>query len=123
MNNITIQKLVDEVIRFRDERNWKKFHNPKDVTIAMQLEVAEIFEHLKWKTNKEFREYLKRYRKEVTEEVMDVLYHVLLLIDSFKINVDKEFFAKMVKNRKKYPAEIYKGKHSFQVQIEKKNKI
>ena len=116
MNNVSIKKLIDSVIQFRDDRDWKKFHNVKDVTIAMQLEVAEVFEHLKWKSNEQFGEYLKKHKKEVNEEVMDVLYHVLLLIHEFKIDVDKEFFAKMKKNEKKYPVKIYKGKNSFQVE-------
>lgn len=115
MNNTTIKKLVESVVKFRDDRDWKKFHNPKDLAIAMQLEVAEIFDHLKWQTNEEFSEYFKKHKREVKEEVIDVLYHVLLFIHEFNIDLDKDFFAKMKKNEKKYPISLYKGKNSFQV--------
>lgn len=116
MNNISIKKLIDAIVKFRDDRNWKQFHNAKDIAIAAQLELAEVFEHLKWKTEEEFKQYYKTHKKEVSEEVMDVLYNVLLLAHELEINIDTEFFAKMKKNEKKYPVKLFKGKRGFEVQ-------
>lgn len=101
----TIADLQKRVRDFRDARGWKKFHRPKDLAISLTLETAEFLEHFKWKTDSEMRSYLKSAKgKEVAEELSDVLHNVLLIAEEFKIDLEREFEAKMKKNEKKYPA-------------------
>lgn len=111
MNKKTIQQLMDLVVEFRKERDWEKLTTLKNSAIAISLEAAEVLEHFKWKTDKEITTYVKKYKKEIEEEMMDVLFNVLLLADQLGTNVDTIFFEKMEKNKKKYPVVKVKGKN------------
>jgi len=58
-----IKDLTKKIIEFRDKRDWKKFHNPKDVALSLVLEAGEVMEHFKWKSNEEIEEYIKTDKK------------------------------------------------------------
>lgn len=107
-----IKELQDIVVKFRDDRDWKQFHKPKDSALSLILEAAELLEHFQWKNEKEVREYTKTNKKEISEELADVLFWVLLLSHDLKIDIIKEFKEKMRINSKKYPIEKSKSKHT-----------
>lgn len=107
-----IQKLIKKVIDFRNARNWKQFHNPKDSALSLALEAAEVMEHFQWKNEKEMRTYLKENKEAVAEELADVLYWVLLMSYDFGVDIVEVFEKKMKKNEKKYPLKKSKGKHN-----------
>lgn len=111
MNKVTIQKLIDAVVAFREERGWTGTANPKNIAIATSIEAAELLEHFKWKTDREIEEYITKHKKEIEEEVADVLFNTLLMVDKLGIDMDTVFFEKMKKNNKKYPVEKVKGKN------------
>jgi NTP pyrophosphatase (non-canonical NTP hydrolase) len=111
------KELQKRVIAFRDARNWKQFHNPKDCAISLNLEAAELLEHFQWKTEEEFKEYLKKAKGEIGDELMDVLYWVLLLSHDLDIDIPKAFNRKMAKNNKKYPVKKASGNHSKYTQL------
>ena len=111
MNKKTIQELIDAVVKFREERNWQKSANPKNIAIATSIEVAELLEHFKWKTEKEIEGYVVKHKKAIEEEVADVLFNALLMVDRLGMDMDKVFFEKMKKNNKKYPVAKVKGKN------------
>lgn len=112
-NNVTVQKLIDEIVKFRDERNWQQFTTLKDSAIAVSLEAAELLDHFKWKTDKDVRAYVEEHKSEIEDEAMDVLFNVLLLVEKLGTNIDEKFFEKMKKNEKKYPVAKYIGKKSW----------
>lgn len=107
----SLEELQKKVIEFRDERNWKQFHNPKDLALSLVLEATELLEHFQWKSNTEIEQHLKDKRVEVSEEVMDVLYWVLLFAYDQGIDIEKEFNRKMAQNEQKYPVSKAKGSH------------
>ena len=107
-----LKKLIDEVVSFRDERDWKQFHNPKDCAISLALEAAEVLEHFQWKTKEEIDEYLKESKGEVADELADVLYWVLLMSNDLDIDIYESFLKKLKDNGKKYPIDKAKGSHS-----------
>lgn len=107
-----IKKLTKKIINFRDKRDWKQFHNPKDIAISLVLEATEVLEHFQWKTQEEIEEYLKSHKNDVSEELADVLYWVLLMCGDLKIDIKEALENKMRKNEKKYPAEKARGKHT-----------
>lgn len=107
-----IKKLTQLVIKFRDERDWKQFHGPKDLAIGLMLEVGELAEHFQWKNRQEIKTYLKKHKNDVAEEVADVLYWILIISHDLKIDLKKSFEQKMIKNTKKYPVSKSKGKHT-----------
>jgi len=106
-----IKQLTAMILKFRDERDWKQFHNPKDLAIGLALEAAEVLEHFHWKSKEEMEEYVKTHKEEIGEELSDVLYYVLNLSDDLGIDIVDAFKKKMVKNELKYPVAKAKGRH------------
>lgn len=107
-----INSLIKRILKFRDERDWKQFHNPKDVAISLVLEASEVMEHFQWKSEKEMAEYISTNKAEIGEELADVLYWVLLMSYDLDINVFDALDKKITKNESKYPVEKAKGKHT-----------
>lgn len=107
-----IQRLTEIITKFRDAREWKQFHNPKDVALSLVLEATEVMEHFQWKNPKEIEEHIKKYKKEIGEELADVLYWVLLISHDMNIDIKKSLENKLVVANKKYPVEKARGKHT-----------
>ncbi len=103
--------LTKSVLDFRDKRDWKQFHNPKDSAIALVSESVEVLDELKWKKPEEIDEYLKNKKSKIGDELCDVLFWVLLMMHDLNIDIVKQFQSKMDENNKKYPVEKVKGKH------------
>ena len=104
-----LQKLI---VTFRDERDWKQFHNPKDLAISLVLEASELMEHFQWKNESEIKQHLADHKNEVSEELADVLYWVLLIANDLEIPLESALKSKMIKNAEKYPVHKAKGKHT-----------
>lgn len=107
-----IKELIKIITKFRDARNWKQFHNPKDMSLSLVLEAAELMEHFQWKNSEEMRKYVKDHKNEIGEELADVLYWVLLISHDLKIDIKEALEKKLVTQEKKYPVEKAKGKHT-----------
>jgi len=107
-----IKDLIKRILSFRDARDWKQFHNPKDVALSLVLEATEVMEHFQWKNKEEIEKYIKTNKTEIGEELADVLYWVLLMSHDLKIDILGALESKILKNEKKYPAEKAKGKHT-----------
>lgn len=101
--------LQKRVVAFRDERNWKQFHDPKDMALSLVLEAAELLEQFQWKNAEEFQVHFKENATDVKDELMDVLYWVLLIAHDLDVDIPKEFERKMKKNSTKYPTKIASG--------------
>ena len=106
-----IQELTKKIIEFRDKRDWKQFHNPKDVALSLVLEAGEVMEHFQWKDKQEINKYIRTNKFEIGEEIADVLYWVLLMSHDLKIDVLDALDKKIRKNEKKYTIEKSKGNH------------
>lgn len=104
--------LQQRVVGFRDDRDWKQFHNPKDTAISMALEAAEFLEHFQWKNPEEIKKHVKENHNDVSDELADVLYWVLLIAHDLDVDLDNAFEEKMKKNEAKYPVDKAKGKHT-----------
>jgi len=107
-----IRKLTKLIDKFRNERDWKQFHNAKDMALSLVLEAAEVMEHFQWKNAKEMVEHLRARKVEVADELADVLYWVLLMSHDFKIDIGKALKEKLKKQAKKYPVHKAKGRHT-----------
>ena len=107
-----VKDLTKRIIAFRDARNWKQFHNPKDVALSLVLEAGEVMEHFQWKSKEEMEKYVIEAKDKIGEELADVLYWVLLLSHDLDIDVLEAVEKKMKINETKYPVEKAKGKHT-----------
>ena len=93
---------IARILQFRDDRNWKQFHTPKDLAISLNLEAAELLELYQWSgTDLECREKLPQIR----EELADVLAYCVNLADAYQLDLDEIINAKFDKNEAKYPAD------------------
>ena len=96
------KETFDLVTNFRDERDWKQFHNPKDLAISINLEASELLEILLWSGDDLIcAEKLDR----IKEELADTVNYCILLADACNINLDSAIKEKVVKNAVKYPVE------------------
>lgn len=110
--------LQKKVIDFRDARSWKQFHNPKDLAISLVLEATELLEHFQWKSPEEIKKHLKEKNEDVSEELADVLYWVLLMAHDLEIDLNQVILDKLAKNDKKYPIEKSKGNHKKYTELD-----
>lgn len=95
-------KTIARVIKFRDDRNWRQFHNPKDLALSLTLEAAELLELYQWSgTDLECRDKLPKVR----EELADVLSYCVSLADVYGLDLDEIMNEKIDKNEQKYPVE------------------
>lgn len=93
---------IARVIKFRDDRNWRQFHNPKDLALSLNLEAAELLELYQWSgTDLECRDKLPQVR----EELADVLSYCISLADVYDLDLDEILNEKVTKNEQKYPVE------------------
>jgi NTP pyrophosphatase (non-canonical NTP hydrolase) len=105
----TIESLTSLVLEFRAERDWKQFHNPKDMALSLVLEASELLELTQWKNGNALEEFLAKNSERVGEELSDVLGWVLLLANDQGINLAQAFRRKIELNKAKYPVEKSKG--------------
>ena len=106
-----IRRITDKIIKFRDERDWKQFHNHKDMALSLVLEAAEVLEHFQWKSQNEVEEHGASCKNEIAEELADVAMYLFELADNLGINLSEAIENKLEKNAKKYPVEKARGKH------------
>ncbi len=107
-----LTKIVDEVVQFRDRRDWRKFHSPRNLATAMGIEVAELQELLLWKSEEEVEAFLAKEtnKKEFAKEIADILIFTLLLCHQTGIDPIKAMRIKLNENAEKYPVDLSKGK-------------
>lgn len=116
---VDIEQLIERIRAFRDERDWKQFHNPKDMAISLNLEAAELLEHFQWKNEEELEAYVREKKHEISEELADVLYWLLLIANDCDIDLAEAFEKKMKRNEEKYPIEKAKGRSAKYTTYEK----
>jgi NTP pyrophosphatase (non-canonical NTP hydrolase) len=98
-----LQEIISQLARFRDDREWSQFHNPKDLAIALNIEVGELLELYLWKTPDQAD------IQKVKEELADVFSFAFLLAEKYGFDVKKIVEEKISKNALKYPVEKSKG--------------
>lgn len=96
------QETIDQVLKFRDDRNWRQFHNPKDLAISISLEASELLEIFQWSAEDvRCEDKMDRIR----EELADVLNYCILMADACGLDLDEIIQAKVRKNAEKYPVD------------------
>lgn len=110
-SKMKIQELKEKVKKFCEERDWDQYHSPKELTIGLVTESAELLDIFRFKSEKQIEEMLKNYeqREKITEEIADIFYFLLRLAQKYDIDLSSELNKKMAKNAEKYPIEKSKG--------------
>lgn len=104
-----IKELLKEINQFRDERNWRQFHNEKDLSLSISLEAAELLELFQWKSPEEV---VDTKQERLAEELADVLIYSYMLADNLDFDISEIIRKKLVKNAEKYPLDKSKGNNT-----------
>ena len=105
------QETMNEVLKFRDDRDWKQFHNPKDLAISISLEAAELLEVLQWSAEDVTCE---NKMDKIKEELADVVNYCILMADACGLDLDQIVREKIKRNNEKYPVEkAYGSKEKY----------
>jgi dCTP diphosphatase len=109
----TVADLKEAMRRFVAERAWEPFHSPKNLTMGLAVEAAELMEHFLWVDNETSREVVHdpAQLSEVAGEMADVACYLLALSHTLGIDLSEAIVAKLAKNAAKYPAEKYRGRY------------
>ena len=109
----TIAELRELVARFVAERDWQQFHSPKNLSMSLAIEVAELMEHFQWIDIADSRLAADDPAKlaAIREELADVLCYALALANELNLDLSDAVRDKMVKNAEKYPAEKSRGRY------------
>jgi len=96
-----MDEVIDKLLKFQEQRDWKKFHTPENLAKSISIESAELLEHFQW--GKEYDS------SEVADELSDVLIYCIYMADAMDFDIDEIILNKMAKNAVKYPVEKSKG--------------
>ena len=109
-NQISIEELKSTVEKFVNERDWEKFHSPKNLSMSISIEASELMELFQWLTFKESKEKMKegKLRKNAIDEIADVMIYAISFCNRNNIDISDAIVQKMKKNEKKYPANEFK---------------
>jgi dCTP diphosphatase len=110
----TLATLKDAVRQFAAEREWEPFHSPKNLSMGLAVEAAELMEHFLWVDTEQSRELVRdaAKRAEVADEIADVAVYVLNLGNALGIDLSETIVNKIAKNALKYPAKKYRGRYT-----------
>ena len=100
------KETVNEVLKFRDDRDWKQFHDPKDLAISISLEASELLEIFQWSRDDV---YCLDKIDQIKEELADVVNYCILMADACDLDLDKIITDKIKLNAAKYPVDKAKG--------------
>lgn len=107
-----IDDLKEKVQKFCEARDWDQFHNPKDLAIMLITEASELLEIFRYKNEEEVKEIMNgKKRVEVEEEVADIMFGLLRFAQMNDIDISSVLKDKLIKNEKKYPADLVRGKN------------
>jgi NTP pyrophosphatase (non-canonical NTP hydrolase) len=102
-----LKKINQKIISFVKARDWEQFHSPKNLSMALSVEASELVEIFQWLKESD----LKKVDKEkVADEIADIFFYLIRISQKMNIDIEKSFHKKMIKNIKKYPVKLSKGK-------------
>ena len=107
----TIEELKNIIKKFCEERDWDQYHNAKDLSIGIITEASELLEHFRFRSEKDVEDLFNsdEKRKEISQEMADVLYFLLRLSQKYKIDLSEELKLKLETNEKRYSVEKSRG--------------
>jgi len=108
-NRSDLLMLRDKLRAFAEARDWNQFHSPKNLSMALMVEVAELMEHFQWLTEAQSGDLAAEKKAVVAEELADILLYLVRLSDKLEVNLLEAALHKLEKNAVKYPAELVRG--------------
>ncbi|BBP43527.1 nucleotide pyrophosphohydrolase [Thiosulfativibrio zosterae] len=107
--NLDLSKITSEINSFRDDRDWKKFHTIKNLSMALSVEASELMEIFQWASYDDLSNLVAEKELAISEEIADIFIYLLLIANEANIDIETAVFNKMAKNAKKYPIDKSKS--------------
>jgi len=104
-----LEDLTDRIVAFRDERDWKQFHSPRNLAASISIEAAELLELFQWSSDESIADDVEERRADLERELADILVYCLLLARDTGIDPATAIDAKLAENGAKYPVEKARG--------------
>lgn len=105
----TIQALTERILAFRDARDWKQFHSPKEMAVAIAAEAGELLQHFVWQDAAQSEERVRTRREAIAEEMADVAILLFEFADNIGVDLAAAMSAKLARNEARYPQEKARG--------------
>ena len=105
----SIAELTAQIQTFVDARDWRKFHNPKDLSVAIAAEAGELMQHFVWQQEEQIEKRLEKNREEIASEIADVAILLFEFADNLGMNLGEVMQAKIARNDIRYPVEKSRG--------------
>jgi NTP pyrophosphatase (non-canonical NTP hydrolase) len=103
------KSVINQLLEFRKERNWKQFHTPKNLAISVSVESAELLSIFQWIKDEELEECVKERIFDIKDEIADIYIYLSLLAHDLGINLEEVAKEKIILNTKRYPTSKSKG--------------
>lgn len=107
--NDSIAALTQRIQQFVDARDWRQFHNPKDLAVAINAEAGELMQHFVWQQPEQIEQRLKDKRGEIASEIADIAILLFEFADNLGYDLGEEILHKVERNEQRYPVEKSKG--------------
>lgn len=108
MTGFDLQDALEALLKFRNERDWEQYHTPKNLSMSIAIEAAELMEHFQWKPDNEA--VTPQELEKIKDEVADIAAYLLMLSHDLGINLNQSMLEKIEKNALKYPIEKSRGR-------------
>jgi NTP pyrophosphatase (non-canonical NTP hydrolase) len=109
--NKSFSSIIEQLIRFRDERDWRQFHSLRNLISSVSIEAGELLEMVQWKSDRELEHLVQDtdFKKGLSEECADILIYLLLISEKTNIDLLESVITKIAVNERKYPSDKSKG--------------
>ncbi len=104
-----LEDVTDRIVAFRDRRDWKQFHSPRNLAASISIEAAELLELFQWSSDATLSEDVESRREDLERELADIAIYTLLMAHEVGIDLEAAIAAKLAENDAKYPAEKVTG--------------
>lgn len=112
---MNLDEIKKELLKFREDRDWSKFHDPKNLAEAISIESGELLELFLWKNKQEIEEKIindLEYKSEIEDELADILTYCIQMANTLDLDIEKIIFKKLEKVKEKYPIDKARGNHT-----------
>jgi dCTP diphosphatase len=105
----SLEAIAAKLRVFRDDRDWQRFHTPRNLAISLAVECGELLEHFQWVGDADLAEHLTERKDQVAEELADVAIYAIQLADSLELSLSEAIATKIECNAGRYPVELASG--------------
>jgi NTP pyrophosphatase (non-canonical NTP hydrolase) len=105
-----LDNIKAELKKFAQDRDWEQFHSPKNLSMALSVEVAELLEHFQWLKEQDSYQHNDKKAQDIAEEIADIQIYLVLIADQLKIDIIDAVNKKIERNKERFPIDKVKGK-------------